>query len=94
MSVAAMSMEQVQQRAGEQQQVRQGAERVPPMLAQEIEYANDSEQEHCDSGRSVESDWAHGLNRLRRNALPTTLTEDSAMAAAAMIGYRRRPKAG
>ena len=29
-----------------------------------------------------------------RSALPTTLTEDSAMAAAAMIGDSRRPKAG
>ena len=31
---------------------------------------------------------------LRRRALPTTLTEDSAMAAAAMIGERRIPKNG
>ena len=32
--------------------------------------------------------------RLKRNALPTTLTEESAMAAAAMIGESRMPNVG
>jgi hypothetical protein len=37
---------------------------------------------------------AGGLNRLSLNALLTTVTEDSPMAAAAKIGLRRIPKKG
>jgi hypothetical protein len=36
----------------------------------------------------------HSVPRLRRSALVTTLTEDSAIAAAAMIGESRMPKIG
>jgi hypothetical protein len=36
----------------------------------------------------------YNLVSRRRSALPTTLTEDSAIAAAAMIGDSNRPKAG
>ena len=36
----------------------------------------------------------HNVTRLRRSALVTTLTDDSAIAAAAMIGESRMPKIG
>lgn len=36
----------------------------------------------------------HSFTLLRRSALPTTLTEDKAIAAAAMIGESKIPKTG
>ncbi len=37
---------------------------------------------------------AHNLTRLSRSAFPSTLTDDKAMAAAAMTGDSRMPKKG
>src|SRR3546814_857387 len=45
-------------------------------------------------GRGRRTADVHRVTRLRRSALVTTLTDDSAIAAAAMIGESRMPKIG
>ncbi len=47
-----------------------------------------------DPARARRTAYVHNVTRLRRSALVTTLTEDSAIAAAAMIGESRMPKIG
>jgi hypothetical protein len=48
------------------------------------------------AGTYMQDGWAVLYNRviLSRSAFPTTLTDDSAIAAAAMIGDSNRPNAG
>ena len=47
-----------------------------------------------DPARARRAAYVHNVTRLRRSALVTTLTEDRAIAAAAMIGESRMPKIG
>ncbi len=47
-----------------------------------------------DPARGRRTADVHSVTRLRRSALVTTLTDDSAIAAAAMIGESRMPKIG
>lgn len=53
----------------------------------------------CAAGASMGADRLsrghdYSLTRFRRSALPMTLTEESAIAAAAMIGESSKPKSG
>lgn len=84
----------MQQRTSEQQKVGQRAERVPPMLAQDIECAHDGERGGGDDDGTIQGRLVHGLKLRSRSTLPTTLTDDKAIAAAAMMGESSRPKAG
>ena len=88
-SVAAM--EKVHQRAGKQQQVGCETQDVLPMLAKEEERGNHRER-RCKQGPSAIPVHIRTLLNLRE--FPITLTDDRAIAAAAMIGDSRRQKAG
>lgn len=87
----AMTMEQVQERASKEQKVRTQTERVRPMLSQDEEDGDDCHRRR-DQGPRSGSDHSFTLLSLRE--LPITLTDDKAMAAAAMMGESRMPKVG
>ncbi len=89
-TVRAMRVEKVQQRAGEQNEIRREPQSMAPMLAQNEKCSDDGER------RRNEQPFVslHILMLLSLNALAMTLTELAAIAAAAMIGDKSRPKIG
>lgn len=88
---AVAAMEEVHQRAGKQYQVGREAQGVLPVLAKEEE-RGDHRERRCKQGPSAIPGHIRTLLNLRE--FPITLTDDRAIAAAAMIGDSRRPKAG
>ena len=87
----AVAVEEVHERAGEQQEIWRETEGMCPVFAKDEEDDDDGErgchEEPC-AGRG------HRLMLLSLRELPMTLTEESAIAAAAMMGDSRTPKAG
>ena len=83
----AMTVEEVEKRAGEQQDVREILENVRAVLG--------DEEECCDRKESPEHPSArHSLVRRSRKALLTTDTELIAIAAPAKIGESSTPNTG
>lgn len=91
MAMSAMAMEEVHQRAGKQYQVGREAQGVLPVLAEQEE-GGDHRERSCEQSPSAIPGHIRALLNLR--ALPMTLTDESAMAAAAMMGDNSNPKAG
>jgi len=95
MAMSAMAtvtaMKEVHQRAGKQYQVGCETQDMLPVLAKEEERGNHRER-RCKQGPSAIPGHIRTLLNLRE--FPITLTDDRAIAAAAMIGDSRRPKAG
>jgi hypothetical protein len=81
-------MQQVQQRASEQQKVRRKSQHVSPMLAEQEE-RNDQAERNDD-----ELPPFHRSTLRNRSEFPITLTELAAIAAAAMIGDSSTPNSG
>ena len=88
--VSAMTMEQVHEGTREKDQIWEEPENMAPVLAQEKEQGDHPERESHPKPIAVHDN----LTPFNLSALPITLTDDSAMAAAAMIGERSRPNAG
>ena len=91
MVVTAMSMKQVHERAGQQDQVGQITKHVPPVLTKDVEHQDQGQRCANQQERAV---GRHIFMFLNLRELAITLTEDSAIAAAAMIGESNRPKTG
>jgi hypothetical protein len=91
MAVTTVAVKKVHQRTRQQQQVGSQTESVRPVFPQEEEGHDHTEgcHEQCPFAFPL-----HIRTPLNLSAFPITLTEDSAIAAAAMIGDRRSPKAG
>ena len=86
--MAAVAVEQMQQRAGEQEEERQIRVDVRPMLGDEKERRDEQEApENPAAGR-------HSFTRRSRSALVTTENELSAIAAPAKMGESSRPNTG
>jgi triphosphoribosyl-dephospho-CoA synthetase len=87
------AVEKVQERTGEQEGVWQQAEEVSAMLRVEHECRD---QRCRDKGQNpgALAGQVHSSILLSRSELPMTLTEDNAIAAAAMIGDSLRPNSG
>ncbi len=90
-SVVAMTMKEMQQGASEKQQIRRRPEHMRPVLSEQIERAD---QDQRSDGKQHDAISVHGLKLLNLSALPMTLTDDSAIATAAMIGERSSPNTG
>ena len=83
-------MKQVHQRTGQQYQVWNEAEHMAPVFPEHEEQRNNPERD----AEIQKVAAGHIVTARSRKALPMTLTEDSAMAAAAMIGESSKPKLG
>lgn len=90
-AVTAMSMKQVHQRAGQQDQVGDVAQNVHPVLTKDVEHQDQGQGCALQQERAV---GCHIFMLLNLRELAITLTEDNAIAAAAMIGESNRPKMG
>ena len=86
-------MEEMQQRAGEQEGVRDHPKEVLPMFWIEQESGDERGRSRGQQPRAL-AGKAHSAILLRRSELPMTLTEESAIAAAAMIGESMMPNSG
>lgn len=87
------AVKEVQERTGEQEGVRKQSEEMLPMFG--IEQIGGDES--CGQSGQQPSAFArevHSCILLRRSELPMTLTDDSAIAAAAMIGDSISPNSG
>ncbi len=82
---------EVHQRAGKQYQVGREAQYVLPVLAKEEERGDHRERRRKQGPSTIP---AHIRTLLNLREFPITLTDDRAIAAAAMIGDSRRQKAG
>lgn len=87
------AMKEMQQRTGEEEGVRQQSENMLPVFR--------VKQIGCDQGCRYGGQEpcalvceVHNVMRLSRSELPITLTDDRAIAAAAMIGESSRPNSG
>lgn len=89
--MTAMPMEEVHQRTGEQQQVRSEPKCMLPVLT-ENEERKDHRERGCEERPFATPNHIRVL--LNLSELPITLTDESAMAAAAMIGDSKSPNAG
>ena len=89
--VPPVAMKEMHEGARQQDQVWREAESMPPMLSKYIEEGNEGQRSpHQQQGSSR----GHILMLLNRKEFAITLTDDSAMAAAAIIGESNNPKIG
>lgn len=87
------AMEEVQQRADQQECVGDQTEQVLPMLGVE-QTGGDESCRDCRQQPGPLVGQVHSAILLSRRELPMTLTEDSAIAAAAKIGESMSPNSG
>jgi hypothetical protein len=94
MAIPAMRMQQMQQWAGEKEKVWRQAQHMPPMLPEQNKRRDQTQRKAKDlpTGKVVKK--IHSWELLNLSALAITLTDDSAMAAAAMMGESKRSKNG
>ena len=92
-SLVVAAMEEVQQRAGEQECVRDQPEEVLPVFRIEQESSDQRGRSRGQQPRGPAGRVQSAI-LLRRSELPMTLTEESAIAAAAMIGESMMPNSG
>lgn len=87
------AVKEVQQRTGEQEGVGYQAEQVLPMLRiEQVGRDNACRYRREQPGPSAAK--VHSAIILRRSELPMTLTDERAIAAAAMMGESMRPNRG
>jgi hypothetical protein len=86
-----MAMEEMQERAEQQQKIRRQTERMTAMLAQNIEPGDDKKR---NGDQRQNTPAGHSDTPRNRSALAITLTDDKAIAAAASTGDSKSPNAG
>ena len=93
-AMRAVRMQKMEKRAREQDKIGRKPQSVSPVLAKQ-EKRHDQRRRNGDDQPSIEMQFAgHILMLLSLKALAMTLTELAAIAAAAMIGDKSRPKTG
>lgn len=91
MAMTTVAMEQVQERASEQENVGRKTQWMRPVLAQKEKGEDNPERRRKQHPFSIPF---HIRTLLNLRALPITLTDESAIAAAAMIGDSKSPNEG
>ena len=93
MAMMVTSVEEMQQRTGEQERVWDKPEQMLPVCGiKEID--GDKRRRSCSEQPGASIREVHSAILLSRSALLMTLTDESAMAAAAKIGESMRPNSG